>query len=402
MFFERFREALVRLPAGLIRAGRAAAPHEIAAVERELGTRLPPSFVAFLESFDGADLFHETVLLAGVSAEAPRGLVELNQRRPTAEPVFAAVAGGDRFAFQADGRVVRLRADSDAGEGEGETAASAGGRSEARGAGECWLAGGDFSRWLDGLIAYHRVLYDADGEFAADAFEPDGSDVLPLVALRQTERALRACPDSAEWHHERGVALRRLERVAEAKEAFARAVALDPENPWAHFDLGRAALDLGPACAREAGAAFEAAARLEGGDAAARLWVWAARAATLEASPERVALCRREALARERTLPDQLRRARDAAGQGGDPGELAEAEALLEALESPIQPGRMRLAVVMDDPTAARAGAAPAGRRRKVSEEPAAPAPRTPPPGPRRRVPAVPPRSGGRPPARRR
>ncbi|MEP6653831.1 MAG: SMI1/KNR4 family protein, partial [Myxococcales bacterium] len=172
MFFERFREALVRLPAGLIRAGQAAAPQEIAAVERELGTRLPPSFVAFLESFDGADLFHETVLLAGVGAEAPRRLLELNQCRPTTEPVFAEVAGGDRFAFQADGRVLRLRADSEAAEGEAETAAAAGVRSDlrldARGAGECWIAGGDFSRWLDGLIAYHRVLYDADGEFAAD------------------------------------------------------------------------------------------------------------------------------------------------------------------------------------------------------------------------------------------
>ncbi len=353
MFFEKFREAVARLPAGLIRPGRAATPHQIVAAQVALGARLPTSYVSFLESFDGADLFHEAVLLAGVGHTAPRRLVDINEpRRSNRDLVFAEAAGGDRFAFRADGQVVRLRSESD----------------------ERWVAGSDFARWLDGLVAYHKLLYGPDGEFVVDAFEPDGTEMVPLMVLKQTDRALRLCPDSAEWHHERGVALRRLGQLEQAKKAFATAGALDPDNPWPWFDLGRVALTLGPGAAREAGAAFETAARLDRAEAASRLWIWAARAALLEAAPTRLAQCRSEALAREPALGEQLRRARDTARQEGDPQEIAETEALLEALEGPVPTGRVRLPVVNDE------AEKPAHRPRS--------------PDPHRPVRATPPRSG--------
>jgi tetratricopeptide (TPR) repeat protein len=379
LFFEKFREDLTRLPVGLIRPGPAATSAAIASAEAALKTQLPPSYVSFLRSFDGADLFHEAVLLAGVGDAALRRLVDLNPPRAGKTTViFAEIAGGDRFAFGTEGRVLRVRPESD----------------------ERWISGGDFARWLDGLVAYHRVLYGPDGEFAPDVFEADGSEVVPVIALRQTERALRLCPDSAEWHHERGVALRRLGRFTQAKEAFARAATLDPENPWPRFDEGRAALALGPAGAREAGAAFEAAARLDRGEAASRLWAWAARAAALEAAPARQALCRHEALTREPALADQLLRARDAARDEGNPDEIAEAEALLDAVQAPIQGGRVRLPVIVAHPlknpdvavSAGRNKRAPPVRLSVAAPEPARPAP---PPGPRRPARATPPRSGG-------
>lgn len=346
---------MARLPAGLIRPGPAAEPAEIARVESTLGAALPTSFVSFLRSFDGADLFHEAVVIAGVGGSAPLGLMDINTDLPgTGEIIFAEVLGGDRYAFDVAGRVLRLRAGSD----------------------ERWIAGGDYAHWLDGIVAYQRVLYGPDGEFMPEAFEPDGGEVSPPVALKQADRALRRCDDSAEWHHERGVALRRLGRILDAKEAFAHAAAADPENPWPLFDLGRAALTLGPGGAREAGAGFEAAAKLDRDESAARMWIWAARAALLEAAPERLALCRREAIARDPVIGVALRRARDAALLDDDPDEVEEAQALLDALEIIPPPGRTRLPVVTENEISATPAAPTHRTRRPDQQHPARSTPR--------------------------
>jgi hypothetical protein len=387
LFFERFRDALARLPAGLIRPGPLGDPALIAATETALGTKLPATFVSFLSSFDGADLFHEAVIVAGAGEAAPRRLVDLNPATPAADGspasdgpngrvdplVFAETLGGDRYGFDTAGRIVRIRLGSD----------------------ERWIAGSDFLPWLDGIIAHEKVLYGSDGEFLPDVFEADGTEVVPLTALRQAERALRFCPDSADWHHERGRALRRLERVADARAAFARAAALDPENPWPQFDLGRAALAMGPGAAREAGAAFEAAARLDRGEASARLWVWAGRAALLAADPERLVVCRRQALEKDPGLAASLRRASDDARQSGEAQEIAEAEALLEALEGEVPRGRTRLPVVGGRPAGARGArdGDDASRSGGISDAAARPARRTPRPDPHRPGRATRPRS---------
>jgi len=120
------------------------------------------------------------------------------------------------------------------------------------------------------------------------------------------------------------------------------------------FDLGRAALAEGVSAGGEALEAFEHAARLERGPEhgpeRARFWVWAARAAQLLAAPERQASCRREALALVPELATALRRARDASLAEDDPEALAEAEALLAALEEPISAARKRLTVLGEAP----------------------------------------------------
>ena len=339
-----------------------------------LGRALPADFVSFLRSFDGVDLFHEAIVIAGVGDEAPQQLTELNSDREEGELVFAEASGGDRFAFDQTGRVMRLRSESD----------------------ERWLAGSGFAPWLDAVIAHDRLLYDADGEFSPDAFEPDGAEVVPVVALRQAERALKADPGAAEAEHERGVALRRLERLPEAADAFQRAAELDVSNPWPWFDLGRVSLALGIAGARRALSAFEAAGTLDNGATGARLWTWAARAALVCALPERVERSRREALRREPALPEALRRARDAAQADGDQDELDEAEILLEAIEGPIPRGRLRLATVsedelVDEPSPVSATAS--------SSKPGPQKPRPSPPRPR---PAGRPKRGGSPKARSR
>ncbi|HEY2729889.1 MAG TPA: SMI1/KNR4 family protein, partial [Polyangia bacterium] len=264
MFFERFREAVARLPDGLIRPAPPAAAEAIARAEAGLGA-LPPDYASFLRSFDGADLFHEAIVIAGVGEAAPRALLALNEDRQ--EPngpsgrralVFAEAVAGDRFALDERGRVLRLRAGSD----------------------ERIVAGSGFERWLDAAVARERVLYGPDGEFAPDVFDDDGEEIAAAVVLRQTERALKVDPGSAEAQHDRGVALRRLGRAERALEAFAAASALDPDDPWPWFDFGRTALAAGRDLPR-AREAFERAAALEAGPSGARLLAWAARAATL-------------------------------------------------------------------------------------------------------------------------
>lgn len=349
MFFDRFRDAVSRLPAGLVRLSPPATDADVAAVEGALGQPLPPTFGSFLRSFDGADLFHESVVIAGAGASAPRRLVDLDREYggpPGGELVFAETPAGDRFVFRPDGAVVHCR---------GTAAASDD---------ERWLAGSDFTSWLDAMIAHQRLLYGPDGEFSPDAFEPDSGDILPRVALKQTEKALRLDPGAAELHHERGVALRRLDRDDDAREAFRQAAALDPDNPWPWFELGRAALDAGVAGAPEALLAFERAGQLHTGEMGARFWLWGARAARLAAAPERLAACRREALARAPDLQAALQRAREAArALANDEGDLAEAEAMVSALEDPIGVARSRLTIIADKATPPKAAGATAKRR---------------------------------------
>jgi tetratricopeptide (TPR) repeat protein len=345
IFFDHFRGALARLPAGLIRVMPPASADEVARAAAALGRALPDLYAAFLRSFDGADLFHETVLVAGLGPAAALRLTELPQDRAN-ELVFAVGAAGERYALDGKGRVMRTDAGAD----------------------ERALAGSTFARWLDATVAREQVLYGPDGEYAPDVFDPSGEEVTPLVALRQAERALKQDPGAGGAAHARGLALRRLGRGTAAVEALAEATALDPENPWPWFDLGRAALDDGQTA--RAVEAFSCAAELDAGPEGGRLLAWAARAAG--AGPAADSL-RTAALGRDPGLVESLRRAVDAAATDQDPEAEAEAAALLAA----IAPGRT---------VAAR-------RRLPIITELAAPPP--PPARPRRPRPAALPRSGG-------
>ncbi len=372
MFFERFREAAARLPAGLLRPGPAADPDAIAAAACALGRPLPEDYASFLRSFDGADLFHESVVIAGVGPAAPVALLELNAERPTTELAFAGTAAGDRFVFAAaaDGKspaVFRVRADSD----------------------ERVLAGSDFSRWLDATVAREQILYGSDGEFAPEVFDDDGEEIQPRIALRQAERALRADAGSAEAHSDRGVALRRLDRLVEAADAFERAAELDARNPWLWFDLGRAVLAADP---RRAAQAFRRAAEVDGGPSGARMFAWAAHAAAAARDDAAAAEARAAALARQPRLLEDLRRAVAAAVDEQDPEAARQATLLVEAIEPP--PARRSLPLAGDGEER-RAPARPrsaAAAKAKTSSPPPA---RRPPPGrPRRPRPAAPPPPG--------
>ena len=350
-FFERFRAAIGRLPVGLIRVPPPADPADIARAEAALGRALPAAYASFLRSFDGADLFHETLLLAGVGPQAALPLGRVRQDHP-GELIFAEAASGDRFGLDDRGRVVR----------------------HDEGAEERGISGSSFPRWLDATVAREQILFGPDGEYAPDLYDAAGEELLPVVALRQSERALKADPDAPEAEHARGLALARLDRREAALQAFARAAALDDENPWPLFDLGRTALALDRA--DDALAAFRRAAALEPGPTGARLLAWAARAAMAGGDRPAAAVLRGEALARDPELAQGLERAVREAIEQDDPEAGREATALLEAI-TPGAPGTL-------------------GARRLPIVSVSAPASRPPPPAPPRRPgPAAPRRSGG-------
>ncbi len=250
------------------------------------------------------------------------------------------------------------------------------------------LAGSDFLRWLDATVAREQILYGADGEFAPEVFEDDVEEVQPRIALRQAERALRADAGSAEAHCDRGDALRRLDRLDEAADAFARAAELDAGNPWLWFDLGRVVLAEDP---RRATQAFRRAAEVDGGPSGARMLAWAAHAAAAARDEAAAAEARTQALARQPALLEDLRRAVATAVEEQDPEAAQQATLLVEAI-APTAPVR-RLPMAKEPRTPRSVG--PTRRRSaKVTAPPA----RQPLPGrPRRPRRAAPPRPGASP-----
>lgn len=318
-FFDRFRSAIARLPAGLIRVPAPAPPEAIAAAEAALGRRLPAAYASFLRSFDGADLFHESVVIAGVGPGAPIALAALPQERGDGL-VFAEALSGDRFALDEAGRVLR----------------------HDPGADERALAGSSFGHWLDATVAREQILFGPDGEYAPDVFDPAGQEIVPAIALRQAERALKLDPGAADAEHARGLALARLGRREAALAAFRAATELDGDNPWPWFDLGREALAMDrPAVALPA---FRRAAEGAGEPAsAARLLAWAVRAALAIGDGAAAEALRAEARAKDPRLAEHL--ARSVAESDDDARE--EAAALLEAVAPGTQVPR-RLPVVAD------------------------------------------------------
>jgi len=317
LFFAAFREAVARLPAGLVRPSRAARADELARFEAQQGP-LPGPLREFLSSFDGVDLFHESWILGGVGADAPRLLTALDREDLATEEgdwLVGEAAHGDRLVLDRELRIIRVPAGSD----------------------ERWVAGTSLERWLLAVMAHERLLYGPDGEFAPEAFDDEAASVVPRIALRQAERAAKHDEGAADWHHERGLAHRRLGNWRQAALAFAQAATLDPRNGWPLFDEGRAWLsaaeaEADPTLARTAALRLEQAAGRVPGDLAARLWAWVARAALSAGDADFLARARAGALRLDPELGSSLQRAAEQARLEEDDDAYAEAASLVTAL----------------------------------------------------------------------
>ncbi|MDX2021764.1 MAG: tetratricopeptide repeat protein [Deltaproteobacteria bacterium] len=357
--------ALSRAADGLIRTGPPATANEVAETVRALGRKLPPQLEKFLRSWNGADLFQESVRLYGLDNEFGSLIHANTSARPQGlaktDLAIGDTAAGELLVLDDAERVIRLRGLSDE---EGPATWD-----------ERWLAGSTLENWLAATVTYELPLYDSEGEFVMDAFEEDGLALVPTFALKLARKVVRKDPKAAELHHSLGVALRRNGHLDEACAAFAKASELDPTNAWAWFDLGRAymeqeAWDL-------AAHGFEQAANHNGHDAAqaARFCAW--RACALK----------------------------QAGNEAGRAAAAAEALRLSPGLQTDLQ--KAAAAAVAEDDTEAYDQVAPlndafvpvvTGKRLTLLKERPAPSPVQPPPQKRPPRPAPAPQ---RPPAKR-
>lgn len=341
LFFEELRTAEANLPAGLVRLGPPATETDLASVQVQIGHKLPRALAELLRSFDGADLFHEAVVVCGAGSRAVRSLIVANTGAPPPrlhpeELIIGETPTGELFVLEPDDpdttdepRVFRLSPDAD----------------------ERWLVGSSLPRWLASTLAHEQLLYGPDGEFLLEAFEEDGEELTPAFAVRQAERALKKDEGAALYHYELGLAHRRLGRNPLARASFAAAAALDPPNPWPWFDLGRSERTLGQM--RQAAAAFECAAEATTGGERGRFLAWSARSffeSGDRAMAERVL---HQARSTHPTLADELARAAQAAGmeEDGDPDARKDAEDLAHIVAHGL-PATRRLPVVRDKPAA--------------------------------------------------
>lgn len=93
-------------------------------------------------------------------------------------------------------------------------------------------------RWLAGIVDATANFYDADGEFAEDAYDEDG-EVNPKVQQRALKAQLKRDPTAPgpRWR----LALTHLaeEALQDARDQLEETVAHDPTFAWAWLDLAR-------------------------------------------------------------------------------------------------------------------------------------------------------------------
>jgi len=171
-----------------------------------------------------------------------------------------------------------------------------------------------------GLVAELSVLYDDEGEYREDLFGDDGQ-LTARVERRLVRRRLDFDEDAAFPRFRLGQLLRRAGELRAARSELRRVLRCAPEFAWAHWELGRVALELAdwaeagappragapaadrpaqgrpapeirPADARqEARESFAAAAEKAGDPHLRALFLaWEARVAQLADEPGRVAL----------------------------------------------------------------------------------------------------------------
>lgn len=293
-FFEKFRAALKRYAEGVHDLGAPAAEGAIAGAERRLGRALPDAYRQLLGQWNGGFLFHDDIVLYGVSGARP----ELDRLAPAGDEIVFGEAPSGELRLDARGRVVTVDADT-----EGRT-----------------IEGSDLERWLDATMAREGLVYDRDGEFRGDAF--DGVELTARVARKRAELATRADPDAPAWQEELGRLLLDAGMARPAEEAFARAVELDPEASAAWFALGKLRRDAGDEA--EASAAFRRAGETDPEPAeAAFAFAHAARSALAASLPEDArSLAHRCAEARPSFVEEQRAAAEHLLAEGDGDGAI--------------------------------------------------------------------------------
>ncbi|MCP4444487.1 MAG: tetratricopeptide repeat protein [Myxococcales bacterium] len=187
--------------------------HRLGGPARVLDSALPDAVAGVCREFDGAEMFHETIVLfAGAEIRSEEGRFHVGD------------CGGDAIYVDSQGAVWRFDSDIE----------------------ELLADGTRFDRWLAGIVDAESVLYDKEGEFLEGVFDEEG-ELSDNAEAERARRQLKRDPKAVapRWRLARalvsagkGEAARRvLEDVVEAESDF----------PWAWFDLARISEKLGEA-----------------------------------------------------------------------------------------------------------------------------------------------------------
>jgi len=332
-FFEDFRNALSRLPNGLFKTAPGVSSEQLDTVSAALGGKPPEAFVDFARSWNGVQMFHETLTILSVTTAGERAVAPSVLSHNTGDDLDTfvfAISGvsDDRYAIVAPtndepGGIFKLDPED-----------------EAR-----WFMATDLATWLAGMVAHEAVLVDSEGEFVEGAFDLDDEDVTPTFALRQAERALKKAAGSAVWWYEKGSALQRLGRTEPALRAFTEATRCQPGNPWPWFQKARCASACGDN--ELAAAAFErAAGACQSQSTAARMWAYIARIKAEAQDEEGRSQATAQARAADSKLLKRLSAESQEAQAAGDQEGFEEAFSLAAALSETASNKPIRLAVV--------------------------------------------------------
>lgn len=293
---ERIMEVAGSLPPGMSRLGEPAFL---------MDAGWPDALTEVYLYFDGAELFHEDLVLLPASRvkQVRREDPGATAAERDATYYRAGEIGGDDLCVDDQGRVWRLEEDT----------------------GEWLPEGSRLERWLLGVMEAQRMLYDRDGEFIDEAFDESG-ELTPAMSERMNRRVLkrdRAAP-APRWRLARAMALQG--KMEAAREQLETVVAESPAFAWAWFDLARISEVMGELAS--AGDEMEAAATARPGyEHAAYFWAQAARLARAAGDEARRAGCAREALALDPGLAGSQR---EGARANLEEGELEAAQELAE------------------------------------------------------------------------
>lgn len=256
-----------------------------------LDSALPASVDTICREFDGAELFHESlVLYSGSRLQIDEGRFHVGE-----------YAGDDVYVAK-DGSVWRLEKDT----------------------GELLPEGTRFDRWLAGVIDAESVVYEKDGEFRDDVFDEDG-ELSDSSAAERERRQLGRDPKAVAPRWRLARTLSNQGRLEKARDCLEEVVAAQRDFPWAWFDLARISEELGhPECAcDEAEMAAEAKADYEH---AAFFLGHAARLAQAAGQEERAQALAQRVLEMD---PDLPRRHREGARELLAAGDVEAARQLL-------------------------------------------------------------------------
>jgi tetratricopeptide (TPR) repeat protein len=132
-----------------------------------------------------------------------------------------------------------------------------------------------------GLVAEMALLYDEEGEYHDELFASNG-ELRPKAERKLLRRRLDFDEDAPLPRYRLAQLLRRAGEARGARSELERVLVCAPQFAWAHFELGRALLDLDSA--NEAARSFAAAAeQAEDRGLRAHFLAWQARASEGEA-----------------------------------------------------------------------------------------------------------------------